>query len=28
LMNWPDLPAEVEPIAPQHYSKVWLLNFK
>lgn len=28
MMSWPDLPAEVEPIAPQHYSKVWLLNFK
>jgi len=28
LMKWPDLPTEITPIAPPHYSKVWLLNFK
>jgi hypothetical protein len=28
LMKWPDLPTEISPIAPPHYSKVWLLNFK
>jgi len=28
LMKWPDLPTDVVSIAPPHYSKVWLLNFK
>ena len=24
---WPELPAEIEPRAPEHYKSVWLVNF-
>lgn len=26
-IHWPDLPAAVEPNAPQHYRSLWLVNF-